>query len=370
MDLATSPRYARQRILPGFGTEGQRRLADARVVVIGAGGLGSAVLPALAAAGVGTLVVVDPDVVDETNLHRQTLHGPGDVGRAKVESAAERLAEIAPELRVVQVALVFDARSAAEIVAGADVLVDASDNAAARFAADDAATAAGIPLVWGSALRFSGQAGVVWGAHGVDYRDLFPEPTDDPDTCEVAGVLPTVCTTIGGLMATEVLKLLTGVGTPLVGSVIDVDALTGAMRRLDFARDPDRDTSGPPTRPAAPQAAPQAATPAPDADAGIEPDELAAVLRSDTPPLLLDVREPWEVEAAALPGATVIPLGELPARIAELDPGLPTVVYCHHGVRSARALDLLRQAGFADARHLRGGIDSWSRAVDPSVPRY
>ena len=236
------PRYARQRILPGFGDTAQRRLAGAHVVVIGAGGLGSAVLPILAAAGIGTITVVDDDLVDETNLHRQIVHGSADLGRPKVDSAAETLHRQSPETMIIGHLGLFTPANAASILAGADLLIDGSDNNETRFAANDAAAAAGIPLVWGSALRWSGQVGIAWG--GTDYRDLFPDgPDADADTCEVAGILPTVCTVIGGLMATEAIKLLTGIGEPLIGRVALFDALSATTRELRYARDPARDAA-------------------------------------------------------------------------------------------------------------------------------
>jgi molybdopterin/thiamine biosynthesis adenylyltransferase/rhodanese-related sulfurtransferase len=354
-----SPRFARQRILPGFGDAAQERLASAHAVVIGAGGLGSAVLPILAAAGVGTITVVDGDLVDETNLHRQILHGDADRGRAKVDSAAETIHRQSPDATVIAHLGQFTTLTAPGILAGADILIDGSDTNETRFAANDAAMAAGIPLVWGSALRWSGQVGIAWG--GTDYRDLFPDgPDAEADTCEIAGILPTVCTVIGGLMATEAIKLLTGVGEPLFGRVLLFDALSGTTCELRYARDPARD------------AAPDVAR-APKASASadsITARELANLLGEGQPPVLLDVREPHEFAITALPGAVLIPLGELESRLGELDPAAATVVYCHLGVRSARALARLRAAGFADARHLAGGVDAWSRTVDPALPRY
>lgn len=351
-----SPRYARQRILPGFGDAAQERLAASHAVVIGAGGLGSAVLPILAAAGVGTITVVDDDLVDETNLHRQILHGHDDLGRAKVDSAAETIHRQSAETTVIAHLGQFTPRTAAGILEGADIVIDGSDTNATRFAANDAAVAAGIPLVWGSALRFSGQVGIAWG--GTDYRDLFPDgPDSEADTCEMAGILPTVCTVIGGLMATEAIKLLTGVGEPLIGRVVLFDALSGTTRELRYTRDP--------ARAAAPREAAQ-----PASSDSITARELASLLGDATPPVLLDVREPHEFAITALPGAVLIPLGDLETRIGELDPAVPTIVYCHLGVRSERALAQLRAAGFADARHLTGGVDAWSRTVDPALPRY
>ena len=355
----SAARYARQRILPGFGAAGQDRLSRAHAVVIGAGGLGSAVLPILAAAGVATITLIDDDLVDETNLHRQILHGAADVGRAKVDSAADTVRLQSPQTTVIPRRALFTAASAPGLLAGADILIDGSDTNETRFAANDAAVGAGIPLVWGSALRWSGQVGVAWG--GTDYRDLFPEgPDSEADTCEIAGILPTVCTVIGGLMATEAIKLLTGIGEPLIGRVVLFDALSGTTRELAYARDPARDAAPPvPARSAA-------------SDRSMSARELADVLSDPAAqkPVLLDVREPYEVAIAALPKAVNIPLGELHDRIGELDRGVPLVVYCHLGVRSATALARLEEAGFTQARHLAGGINAWSRSVDPALPRY
>lgn len=358
-------RYARQRILPGFGTEAQERLARAHALVIGAGGLGSAVVPILAAAGVGTITIVDDDLVDETNLHRQILHGAADVGRPKVESALDAVRAQSPQTTVIAHRGLFTTATAPALLSGVDILIDGSDNNATRFAANDAAADAGIPLVWGSALRWSGQVGVAGG--GTDYRDLFPSgPDTDADTCEIAGILPTVCTVTGGLMATEAVKLLTGIGEPLFGRVVVFDALTGTTRELRYGRDPAREATPDADRHVASEAADAASA------RSISARELSALLADASleKPVLLDVREPHEVALVALPEARVIPLGELGARIGELDPTEPVVVYCHLGVRSETALALLESAGFASARHLTGGIDAWSRTVDPSLPRY
>ncbi|GAA2034891.1 adenylyltransferase/sulfurtransferase MoeZ [Agromyces tropicus] len=371
-----SPRFARQRVLPGVGADGQHRLAAAHVVVLGAGGLGSAVIPALAAAGVGRLTIVDDDRVEPTNLHRQTLHRDPDVGRAKVESAAETVAGLAPGIEVVPVATRFDEGGADRLLAGADLVVDGTDDLLTRYVADAAAARAGIPLVWGSAARFSGQVGVCWEARGVSYRDLFPEPPADAGlSCEIDGILPTVCTVTGGMMAGEALKLLTGVGEPMLGRVAVYDALTGRTREIAYARaadapprpnGPERPTAGGPPREV--RAGRTAGTSTPAGEVGA--DALAEELASATPPILLDVREPWEAEIATIPGASLIPLGELDDRAGELDRAASVVVFCHLGVRSRLAAERLASAGFGRVRNLTGGIDAWSLAVDPDVTRY
>ena len=394
-----SPRYARQRVLPGWGAEAQHRLADARIVVLGAGGLGSAVVPILAAAGIGTIVVIDDDDVDVTNLHRQLLHAPDDVGRPKVDSAADAALALSPGTEVVPVRVRFDDDDADDLLEGADLVIDGTDDILTRYVADDAAARAGIPLVWGSAAKFSGQVGVSWDAHGISYRDLFPEPPADAGlSCEIDGILPTVCTVTGGMMAGEALKLLTGIGEPLLGRVVVYDGLSGRSREIAYRRsarveerptEPDAsrnraDGRDPRVeeRPAEPDASrnpdaavegfesPPSSAPQPAAAGDVAAAALADELASDSPPLLLDVREPWEADIAKIAGSKLIPLPELADRAAELDPAASVVVYCHLGVRSEYAARLLAGSGFERVRNLTGGIDAWSRIVDPAVARY
>jgi adenylyltransferase/sulfurtransferase len=357
MPAATSAaRFARQMALPGFGRAGQDRLAAARVVVVGAGGLGSALLPALVAAGVGTAIVVDGDTVEISNLHRQTLHGEQDLGMPKAASAVAALTPLAPESTTLLADPRFvDEATAGAVIAGADLVVDATDSLEARYVLDAATEAAGIPLVWGSATGTTGQVGVCLPG-SARWRDLFPARPADDDvvTCAVGGVLPTLCTTVGGLLATEVLKLLTGLGRPLAGRLLVVDALAPSVREIAFGR----------ADPTEPQEEERMAD---DEDLTVE--EVAAVLERGDRVQLVDVREPWEAEIASLPGSTLIPLGSVGDRIGELDPDVPVITYCHHGMRSADAADVLRARGLR-ARSMAGGIDRWSRAIDPSVPRY
>ncbi|MBN9606153.1 MAG: ThiF family adenylyltransferase [Actinomycetales bacterium] len=359
---AADPRFARQRALAGFGPEAQQRLAEARVVVIGAGGLGSAVLPLLAAAGVGAIEVWDDDTVEASNLHRQTLHSPADVGRPKAESALDALTRLAPDTELVAHVARFAPKVALDAVLDADLLVDASDDPTTRYLANDIAAVRGIPLVWGNAIGWAGQVGVAWDARGVDYRDLFPEPDPAADSCETQGVLPSVCGVIGAAMASEALKVLTGSGEPLVGRALLYDARTGGTREVAYRRDPDAPRVG--------SVDDLTAEKEPDRSRIVEPAELRALLDGDAPPMLLDVRHPHEFSFAHLEGATLIPLDDLPSRIDELDREAPIVVYCHHGMRSGRALDLMTRAGFTRAKHLNGGIDRWAREVDPALPRY
>lgn len=360
-----SPRFARQRILAGFG-DGQQKLADAHVLVVGAGGLGSAILPLLAAAGVGTLTVVDDDTVAESNLHRQTLHTIDDVTRTKSASAAEKLRALAPDADVRAVEQRFAPGATFDLLLDVDVLVDASDNPATRYLANDAAAIRGIPLVWGSALGYAGQVGVAWDERGVDYRDLFPEDADaaSGDTCAIVGVLPSVCGVIGAMMASEVLKLVTRVGEPLLGRVAAYDALTGRTREIEYRRDPGAERPG--------SLEERTAMPDTDhlADRNVTAIQLSGELAGPNPPVLIDVREPWEAELVSIPGSVLIPLGQLPDRIGEIDSEADIVLYCHHGTRSDRALQFLERMDFPRVRHLTGGVDAWAVKVDPSLPRY
>ena len=364
---AQPDRYARQRILPGFGVEGQAALTAARVLVIGAGGLGSIVIPSLAAAGVGTLGIIDFDTVEPSNLHRQLIHRTEDAGSLKTSSAAARVAALNPEVRVVEHAEEFTALNALALCAAYDLVIDGSDNFATRYLVNDAAVLTGIPAVWGAVSQFGGQAGVAWAERGPHYRDLFPASADDGSvlSCAVGGVFPTTVSVIGAIMASEALKIITGIGEPLVGRVVTYDALTGSFREISYSPDP---AASPIVALSAPSRADTAAV------AAITAVDLAAELhdaRAGRPaPVLLDVREPWEVSVAALPGAITIPLGRLAEAIPQLIGTESLVVYCHHGVRSAHALEVLLANGFTDARHLEGGIDAWATLVDPTMERY
>jgi adenylyltransferase/sulfurtransferase len=298
------------------------------------------------------------------------MFSPSDVGRPKVDAAADAMAALAPDVTIVRHRIRFAPGATFDLLLDADLLIDGSDNLATRYLANDAAAVRGIPMVWGSALRWSGQVGVAWDERGVDYRDLFPEqPGLDGDTCEVAGVLPTVCAVTGAMMASEAIKLLTGMGEPLIGRVAVYDALTGSTREIEYRRDPDAARPG--------SLEERTTVREPEAARSVTPEQLAKLLAGpdtagihETPPVLLDVREPAEASFAALPGSVLIPLGDLPDRVGELDRDASIVVYCHHGVRSARALEVLEKNGFTRARHLTGGLDAWSVKVDPAVPRY
>jgi len=387
--MPDASRHARQLALPGFGAAAQDALGRARVLVIGAGGLGSVLLPQLVGSGLATgpggrLGIVDDDLVELSNLHRQHLHGTADVGRSKVDSAAERLRALDPAVSIVSHRERFTSENALALLADYDLLVDGSDGFATRYLAADAATLRGIPLVWGAVLQYGGQTGAC-PVGGPGYRDLFPAPPA-PDAvldCATGGVLPSVCGVIGAIMAGQVMTLLTGVGDALIGRVTTYDARTGRFRELPFGHDPqaasvtelidyEQFCGTAPAPPAAEHSAGSVEVSAPELARLLEAgtaDGAAVGTDRDARPLLLDVREPWEHALTALPGSTLIPLGQLPAAIEALPRDRETIVYCHHGIRSQDALRQLLAAG-VPARHLAGGIDAWSRDVDPAVARY
>lgn len=353
-------RYARSLTLPQLGEEGQRRLKAARVLVVGAGGLGSPALQYLAAAGIGTLGIVDDDVVDLSNLHRQVVHGTPDIGRLKVESAAAAIARINPFVTVRTHPVRLDATNALDLVRGYDLVLDGADNFATRYVVSDACALAGVPCVWGSILRFEGRVSVFWAGHGPTYRDLHPDPPDPGEvpSCADGGVLGMLPATIGSVMVTEATKLITGLGEPLIGRVLLHDALAMTWREIALAVDPD---APPVTRVSAPDTA------GPSRHEVVSADELAVLLERDAV-CLIDVREAWEREVATIPGALAVPLADILAKgAAALPPaahGREVVLHCQSGVRSARALAALR-GHYADReeglRHLDGGIDAWGR---------
>lgn len=363
-------RYARHLALPGVGEEGQERLRAARVLVVGAGGLGSPVALYLAAAGVGTLGLVDFDAVDVTNLQRQVLYGTSDVGRPKLEAAAARLADLNPGVQVVPHALRLSSSNALDVLAAYDVVADGTDNFPSRYLVNDACVLLAKPNVHASVHRFEGQASVFWAAKGACYRCLFeePPPAELVPSCAEGGVLGVLPGLLGTIQATEVLKLLLGVGEPLVGRLLLVDALRMEMRTISTAKDPACAVCGPhPTltrladyeafcagRPAA-------------VLAETSPEELARRLGSGDAPFLLDVREPYEIPARTLATAVNIPLAALPSRLDDVPRGRDVVVYCESGGRSARALAILTAAGHSRASHLPGGIARWLREGRPVV---
>jgi adenylyltransferase/sulfurtransferase len=369
--------YSRHLILPEVGTLGQRKLKAARVLTIGAGGLGSPLGLYLAAAGVGTLGMVDFDVVDESNLHRQVLFGRSSVGRPKIQAAVDRLRDINPHIDVVPHELRLDSSNALELFRDYDIVVDGTDNFPTRYLVNDACVLLGKPNVYGSIFRFEGQVSVFWGARGPCYRCLFPEPPPPGlvPSCAEGGVLGVLPGIIGSLQANEVIKLIVGAGEPLIGRLVLFDALRLKFRELKLRKNPECPIcSEHPTQTGLIDYE-QFCGIDPHADAveaafEISTPELKSWLDEGRPVTLLDVRNPQEFEINRLAGAKLIPLPELQDRLGELDPADTIVTYCHHGPRSGRAVNFLRQMGFSRAINLAGGIESWSLMVDPSVPRY
>ena len=370
-------RYSRHLIIPDVGTVGQRRLRAARVLVIGAGGLGSPALLYLAAAGVGTLGIVEFDDVELSNLQRQIIHGRSDVGRSKAASAADAIAEINDGVDVRLHQFRLDRSNAVPLFEQYDLIVDGTDNFATRYLVNDAAILAGKPYVWGSIYRFEGQVSVFWEkapyGRGINYRDLYPEapPPGMVPSCAEGGVLGVLCASIGSIMVTEAIKLITGIGDTLLGRLMVYDALAMSYRTIRLQRDPARvpvtelvdydEFCGVVSADGAAAAA----------DSTVTPAELADLMaREDV--ALIDVREPVEWDIVRIDGATLIPQGRIMSgdALAELPQNRRIVLHCKTGIRSAEALAAVQRAGFADAVHLQGGIVAWAGQVDPSLPMY
>ena len=371
-------RYSRHLIIPDVGVAGQKRLKNAKVLVIGAGGLGSPALLYLAAAGVGTLGIVDFDVVDESNLQRQVIHGQSDIDKLKAASAQESIAEINPLVKVHLHTDRLDSSNALEIFEQYDLIVDGTDNFATRYLVNDAAVLLGKPYVWGSIFRFEGQVSVFWedapNGKGLNYRDLYPEPPPPGmvPSCAEGGVLGVLCASIGSIMVTEAIKLLTGIGEPLLGRLISYDALEMKYREVKIRKDPDTPKitelidyeafCGVVSDEAAQAASGSTITPA----------ELKAKFDNGDNFALIDVREQHEYEIVNIKGATLIPKDRILSgeALAELPQDKPIVLHCKSGARSAEALAALHAAGFKDATHLGGGVLAWAKQIDPSLPTY
>lgn len=369
-------RYSRHLLLPEVGMAGQRRLKGARVLLVGAGGLGSPAALYLAAAGIGTLGVVEFDRIDLTNLQRQVVHGTAGVGRPKLESLRERLRDLNPHVAVEGFAERLSAVNALEILRGFDVVIDGSDNFPTRYLVNDASVLLGKPLVYGAIFRFDGQVSVFDAARGPCYRCLYSEPPPPglvPNCAEggVLGVLPGI---IGSVQALEALKLVLGAGESLVGRLLLFDALRLRFRELALRKDPDCPLCG-----ATPtirelidyEAFCGIGAAAPATGLEISPAELRRARQNGARPLVvLDVREPHEWEIVHLDDAPLIPLGQLPSRLGEIDPHAELVTYCHFGSRSLKAAEILRAAGFGQVRSLAGGIDAWAEQIDQGMARY
>ncbi|HEX9704072.1 MAG TPA: molybdopterin-synthase adenylyltransferase MoeB [Gemmatimonadales bacterium] len=368
-------RYSRHLILPDVGVEGQRRLKAARVLLVGAGGLGSPAALYLAAAGVGTLGLVDFDVVDRSNLQRQILHGTSKVGRPKLESARERIQDVNPHVAVETFETRLTSENALDILREFAIVVDGTDNFPTRYLVNDACVLLGKPNVYGSIFRFEGQASVFATKEGPCYRCLYAEPPPPGlvPSCAEGGVLGVLPGIIGCIQANEAIKLILGRGEPLIGRLLLFDALKLKFRELQLAKDPDCPLCG--RKPSITALIDYEMFCGIGAEPSYDGAEIAALALKEEwtrqPELVvIDVREPNEYQIARIEGARLIPLRELPRRLGELHGHAEIVTHCHHGVRSLKALEILKAAGFARVRSLKGGIDAWSREVDPSIPRY
>lgn len=371
-------RYSRHIIIPDVGMEGQRRLVNAKVLCVGAGGLGSPTLLYLAAAGVGTLGIVEFDEVDESNLQRQIIHGQSDIGRPKGESARDSVKEVNPNVNVILHSERLDETNALDIFSQYDLIVDGTDNFATRYLVNDAAVLLGKPYVWGSIYRFEGQVSVFWDEHGPNYRDLYPEPPPPGmvPSCAEGGVLGILCATIGSIMTTEAIKLITGIGDPLLGRLMVYDALGMTFRTLKLRKDPE----GQPITELIDYEAFCGGISDDAADAAkgstISVKDLEAMLAErdagERDFNLVDVRETNEWEISRIPGASLVPKGEfiMGEALQDLPQDKQTVFYCKSGIRSAEVLALAQAAGFSDAIHVGGGVSAWVSQIDPSQATY
>ncbi|MDQ0030281.1 molybdopterin-synthase adenylyltransferase MoeB [Arthrobacter bambusae] len=369
-------RYSRHLIIPEIGAAGQRRLKNAKVLVIGAGGLGSPALLYLAAAGVGTLGIVDDDDVDLSNLQRQIIHGVGDVGRPKIESARDAIKELNPLVNVQLHNVRLDSSNALEIFSGYDLILDGADNFATRYLVNDAAAILGKPYVWGSIFRFDGQVSVFWEKHGPSYRDLYPEapPAGSVPSCGEGGVFGMLCAAVGSLMVTEAVKLITGVGRSMLGRVALFDALGGSWREIKVSKDPEAQAITELTD----YEAFCGITPAPPGDSvpTVTATELSGMLDAraagERDFELVDVREIGEHEIVSIDGSVLIPQGRILAGEAwtELPQDKEIVFHCKGGTRSAAVLAAAQRAGYTRVSHLDGGILAWVRDVEPGKPVY
>ena len=369
-------RYSRHILLPQVGEAGQKRLKESRVLLVGAGGLGSPVAMYLAAAGVGTLGLVDFDVVDLSNLQRQIIHGSAAIGSAKIDSARDRLDDINPNVEVEAYETRLDSGNALEIARDYDLIVDGTDNFATRYLVNDTSVLLGIPNVYGSVYRFEGQVSVFGAPGGPCYRCLFREPPPPHlvPSCAEGGVLGVVPGLVGTIQATEAIKILLELGETLVGRLLTIDTMTMAFRAIEIRRDPECPACG--TREITELIDYDEFCGGTSADetgsrvAAIEPSQLAARLAAGDKPEIIDVREPFEWQINRIPGARHVPLDRIASEIPRLDKRRETILYCKVGVRSLFAAQQLADAGVSQVRNLSGGIARWIDEVDPSMPRY
>ena len=377
-------RYSRHLIIPDVAMTGQKRLKNSRVLVVGAGGLGSPALMYLAAAGVGTLGIIDYDVVDESNLQRQVIHGQRDIGRAKADSARDRVRAVNPHVKVQLHKERLDSSNVMEIFGQYDLIVDGTDNFATRYLVNDACVLLGKPYVWGSIYRFEGQASVFWADHGPCYRCLYPEPPPPGmvPSCAEGGVLGVLCASVGSIQVTEAIKLLTGIGDTLLGRLMTYDALDMAYRMVKVRKDPNCAVCG--ENPTVTELIDY------EAFCGAVSEEASEAVKGSTISvrqleemlteretgdrdfLLIDVREPAEYEIVSIPGARLIPKNEFVTgtALADMPQDRPIVVHCKTGIRSAEVLAVLKGAGFADSVHVGGGVVAWVDQIEPDKPSY
>jgi adenylyltransferase/sulfurtransferase len=374
-------RYSRHLIIPDVAMAGQQRLMNAKVLCVGAGGLGSPALMYLAAAGIGTLGIVEFDTVDESNLQRQIIHGQSDIGKSKAQSAKAKIAEINPYVNVVTHEVRLDNSNVMEIFSQYDIIVDGTDNFATRYLVNDACVLLKMPYVWGSIYRFDGQASVFWAEYGPCYRCLYPEPPPPGmvPSCAEGGVLGVLCATIGSIQTTEAIKVITGVGDPMIGSLIIYDALEMSFRKIKVRKDPNCPLCS--DNPTQTELLPDYeafcgvlsdAAEVAVKDSTITVTELAAKIAGNDNFYLVDVREPSEFEIVRIPGSHLIPKqGFLDGTVlATMPQDRPIVLHCKSGVRSAECLAILKGAGFSDATHVAGGVIAWAKQIDKSLPVY
>ena len=374
-------RYSRHLIIPDVAMAGQQRLMNAKVLCVGAGGLGSPALMYLAAAGVGTLGIVEFDTVDESNLQRQIIHGQRDVGKSKAISAKEKIAEINPNVNVVVHEIRLDTDNVMEIFSQYDLIVDGTDNFATRYLVNDACVLLKKPYVWGSIYRFDGQASVFWAEYGPCYRCLYPEPPPPGmvPSCAEGGVLGVLCASIGSIQTTEAIKLITGIGEPLIGQLMIYDALEMSYRKIKVRKDPKCPLCSEKPSQTELLADYEAfcgvlsdAAEIAVKDSTISVAELKNKIDNKENFLLIDVREPSEFEIVRIPGSILVPKQSFldGSALADLPQDKPIILHCKSGVRSAECLAILKGAGFSDASHVSGGVVAWAKQIDTSLPVY
>ena len=364
-------RYSRHVVVPQISAIGQQRLKGAKVICVGAGGIGSPTLMYLAAAGVGTLGIVDFDTVDESNLARQIIHGQSDIGKSKVQSAISKIAEINPLIKTVAHEVHLDTSNVMEIFSDYDLIIDGTDNFATRYLINDACVLLGKPYIWGSVLRFDGQASVFWAEHGPCYRCLHPEPSGDIPNCAEAGVLGILCASIASIQVTEAIKIIVGIGEPLIGALMTYDALSMEYRKITVLKDPQCVICGvnPTQKTLLTDYESFCSTPK---EESINVVELKMKMDNGDDFILVDVREPHEFEIVRIPGSILMPLSQFldGSALENLPRDKAIILHCRSGVRSATALEILKTAGFSDSTHVEGGVLAWAQQIDTTCTVY